>query len=191
MRTSTPARLGLVVVAVTAAVAGGCTGDQTGAGRPAATTAGRSTPPARSGPPTEPGTSPAPACAVTIPRPVPTTEPWRRSLFGAATAYGNGKLWVGGLGEDGVISFPPDSVEQDGSVGVKFGWWRAVPGPLRITGQRLDATAPPAQSSVPDGYGDTGFQASGVHFPTLGCWEVTGRVGSTSLRFVTLVRVQG
>jgi hypothetical protein len=33
----------------------------------------------------------------------------------------------------------------------------------------------------------TGFQASGVQFPTEGCWEVTGTVGTTSLTFVTFV----
>jgi hypothetical protein len=32
-----------------------------------------------------------------------------------------------------------------------------------------------------------GFQASGVYFPTEGCWEVTGKVGTTSLTFVTVV----
>jgi hypothetical protein len=33
----------------------------------------------------------------------------------------------------------------------------------------------------------TGFQASGVYFPNEGCWEVTGRVGRTTLTFVTFV----
>jgi hypothetical protein len=46
---------------------------------------------------------------------------------------------------------------------------------------------PPARGFVPDGYGDTGFQASGVDFPTEGCWEVTGALPTTRLRFVTLV----
>jgi len=33
----------------------------------------------------------------------------------------------------------------------------------------------------------TGFQSSGVYFPTEGCWEVSGRVGTTTLSFVTFV----
>jgi hypothetical protein len=41
---------------------------------------------------------------------------------------------------------------------------------------------------VPDGYGPTGFQATGLVFPTPGCWEVTGRVGQDTLRFVLSVR---
>ena len=37
----------------------------------------------------------------------------------------------------------------------------------------------------------TGFQASGVHFPTEGCWEVTGRVAMTTLTFVMFVIKRG
>jgi hypothetical protein len=74
---------------------------------------------------------------------------------------------------------------------MKFGWWRVASGRLHITGQRLDGPAPPARAHVPDGYGDTGFQASGVDFPTEGCWEVTGTLPTTSLSFVTFVIKKG
>ena len=70
---------------------------------------------------------------------------------------------------------------------MKFGWLRGVSGTLRITGRRLDAVAPPLRSEVPSGYGDRGFQASYVIFPTPGCWEVTGSVGESSVTFVTKV----
>jgi hypothetical protein len=43
------------------------------------------------------------------------------------------------------------------------------------------------RADVPDGYGTTGFQVSGLIFPTGGCWEVTGRLGDASLTFVTFV----
>jgi hypothetical protein len=122
---------------------------------------------------------------VTIPRPVPATEAWRSSLFGSGTAYGNGKLWVGGLFTGGEIEVGSDFFGPTG--GAKFGWWRAVPGTLKITGRRLDGAAPPLRANVPDGYGDRGFQSSGVYFPTPGCWEVTGAMATTSLTFVTLV----
>ena len=69
----------------------------------------------------------------------------------------------------------------------KFGWWRGVTGSLRIDGRRLDAPAPPLGASIPDGYGDSGFQSTAITFPTGGCWEVTGRVGEASRTFVTLV----
>ncbi len=42
-------------------------------------------------------------------------------------------------------------------------------------------------SGLIDGYGDTGFQATGVTFPREGCWLITGRVGRTSLTFITFV----
>lgn len=113
------------------------------------------------------------------------------ALFGWGSSYGNGQLWVGGLWPDGVIAAGPQFVEKDGSVGMKFGWWHEVPGRLTIIGRRLDGPAPPARGDVPDGYGETGFQASGVYFPTEGCWEITGRVGTTTLTFVTFVIKQG
>jgi hypothetical protein len=42
-------------------------------------------------------------------------------------------------------------------------------------------------SIVPDGYGEIGFQSSGIIFPTPGCWEITAQVGVSRLTFVTLV----
>ena len=108
-------------------------------------------------------------------------------FFGWGSSYGNGRLWVGGLWPDGVIAADPRFVDKDGRVGMKFGWWHTEAGKLAISGRRLDAPAPPAIGDVPDGYGATGFQASGVTFPTEGCWEITGSVGSTSLTFVTFV----
>lgn len=104
------------------------------------------------------------------------------STFGAEF-HGNGKIWVGLWPSNVVVQEP----EPDGSIGAKFGWWRGASGQLRIEGRRLDATAPPLRAEVPEGYGDSGFQASGIVFPTEGCWEVTGRVADASLTFVTLV----
>lgn len=108
-------------------------------------------------------------------------------LFGSAVAFGNNDLWVGGLGEGGVIRGDSRFVESDGSIGWKLGWWRIASGTLTITGRRLDAQGPPPRVSVPDGYGSSGFQASGVYFPSEGCWEITGSVGGSELTFVTFV----
>jgi hypothetical protein len=128
----------------------------------------------------------APAeCPVTIGKRAPAEI--GNALFGASSAAGNDGLWVGGLWSRGVIVAEPVFVNADGSVGMKFGWWRIESGALAITGRRLDGTASAATGDVPDGYGLTGFQASGVTFPTEGCWEITGTVGSVSLTFVTFV----
>jgi hypothetical protein len=100
-----------------------------------------------------------------------------------AVFHGNGKIWVGMWPSNIVVKAP----EPDGTIDAKFGWWRGVPGTFTIDGRRLDAPAPPLSASVPDGYGEQGFQATGIVFPAEGCWEVTGRIGDASLTFVTLV----
>ena len=127
-------------------------------------------------------------CPVTIGHPVPGTVWWRDLLAGSDSAYGNGSLWVGGLWPSGVVIMTRDDVGPDGRLGMKFGWYRLTSGYLTITGRRLDAPAPPASGlTFPGGYGTTGFNASGVIFPTEGCWQVTGRVGRVALTFVTFV----
>ncbi len=118
----------------------------------------------------------------------PVTRPNGQTPPGEARSpdhHGNGALWTA-LPPDGKIWAGPNNIMPDGSIDVKFPWWRGVRGLLTISGRRLDVPAPPLRADIPD-YGLTGFQASGVIFPTEGCWEVTGRVDSTSLTFVTLV----
>jgi hypothetical protein len=107
-------------------------------------------------------------------------------------SYGNPRLSLGpfGLWPDGTVAFRPGGagfINPDGSLSMKFGWQRGVPGRLTINGRRLDAPAPPLRANIPDGYGDRGFQATSLTFPTTGCWEVTGRVGDATLTFVTRV----
>jgi hypothetical protein len=104
-------------------------------------------------------------------------------------SYGNGKLWTI-LWPDGTVVFQPDGpgfVGEDGSLSMKWGWYRGVRGRLTIRGKRLDGTAPPLRANIPEGYRDTGFQSTALIFPTEGCWEVTGQVGETTLTFVTRV----
>jgi len=88
---------------------------------------------------------------------------------------------------DGVVLIPPTNVHADGSLDMKFPWWRGAIGLLTITGRRLDALEPPLRSYIPDGYGEHGFQATGIIFPTEGCWEITGRTGEARLTFVQRV----
>jgi len=112
----------------------------------------------------------------------PETSRWKPILM-----VGPFGLWPGGT----VVFQPggPGSIEPDGSLSMKFGWTRGegLRGKLKIQGRRLDAPAPPLRASIPEGYGDTGFQATGLIFLTEGCWEVTGEVGETRVTFVTRV----
>jgi hypothetical protein len=120
--------------------------------------------------------------------PCPVTEP---SLD--EWTYGNDALQVG-LPPAGTFTFEPRGAGfvavSDGALGIKVGWNRLIPGHLRIEGRRLDAVAPPLRFHAPP-YGDIGFQASSVIFPTPGCWEVTGSIGDASLTFVVLVQKIG
>src|SRR5688572_1500420 len=132
-----------------------------------------------------PGTSAD--CAVTIPNGIAAGEDERDR-----GSYGNALVSVGpfGLWPDGTVVFTPGGagfITRDGSLGMKFGWRRGVSGRLTIEGRRIDAVAPPLRSEVPGGYGDLGFQATYVIFPTPGCWEVTGQVGNATVTFITKV----
>jgi hypothetical protein len=129
--------------------------------------------------------------AKTCPVTLPNREPPPAAAVGALPRVppewdGNGKLWVK-LWPHGVMVATKATTAPDGSFGFKIPWWRATTGTLTVTSTRLDARSRAVPGDVPDGYGSTGFQVSGVSFSTQGCWRVTGRVGPTTLSFVTLV----
>jgi len=132
------------------------------------------------------------ACRVTLPNgsqnpgelPSCAGRRFPNEVNGFRGNHGNGKLWVT-LPADGKFLITP---EEDGSLGQKIPWWRGVCGRLTITGRRLDAPAGPLRASVPEGYGEAGFQASGAYFPSEGCWEITGRAGDAELTFVAEVQ---
>jgi hypothetical protein len=73
---------------------------------------------------------------------------------------------------------------QASGVGNKTMWIRPAGTELVVEGQRLDAPAPPLRVRIPCCY-PTGFQVTGMYFPTPGCWEVNARSGASDLRFVT------
>ncbi len=123
------------------------------------------------------------SCPVTFPN--GSNRP--RERYPSPDRHGNGALWAA-IGPGGKIVARLDPTNEDGSLNWKMGWDRGVRGELIVTGRRLDAPAPPAQGLYDSsGYGDIGFQAGAIHFPSEGCWEITGRVGEASLTFVILV----
>jgi len=129
--------------------------------------------------------SPSQTCNVTRPNGVVAG-----SADPSPGSYGAAGLSTFGLWPNGVVVLRPGGsgfITTDGALGMKFPWQRGVRGELTISGRRLDGDAPPLRALVPAGYGDQGFQATSLIFPTEGCWEVTGRVGDASLTFVTSV----
>lgn len=59
-------------------------------------------------------------------------------------------------------------------------WIRPAKTELVLSGQRLDAEAPPMEAVIPCCYA-TGFQVTGLYFPTGGCWEVMATAGESQL----------
>lgn len=130
-------------------------------------------------------------CSITPPN--RSTPPRNPNWFGESSGrlgYGNGTLWTV-LWPEGMVLAYPDFVHSDGSIHMKWPWFRAVAGPVTVDGRRLDAAAPPMPQVIlqgpADGYGETGFHPSGLIFPTEGCWEVTAKVADSALTFVTKV----
>jgi len=107
--------------------------------------------------------------------------------------YGSNSLWTA-VPQDGIwwgLPHNPSSYTQ------KVFWWREgyiwaeEPEPdLIVTGERLDAPAPPLISSKgTNAYASDIGSAMlvGVDLPTLGCWKITGKYKDAELSFVVWV----
>ena len=182
-------RIVVAALAVGVSVAG-CTGGTagTGAGPAAVTGPGRGSPgiaptgSARqpvSRAPSSPGAMPA-SCPVTVPRQA-------RQPVGASDGqrwYGNAAVWVL-LGVSGELGTDPG---QRRPWYGKVPWWRTVPGTLTIRAQPIGSPVAGFHADVPSGYGPTGFQPSGLYWPRLGCWQVTGTIAGQALTFTVWVK---
>lgn len=70
--------------------------------------------------------------------------------------------------------------------GIKVGWYRPEGAPLEITGRRIDGQADPLEAEIPCCY-PTRFQATGLYFPSEGCWEVNAKAADRTISFVVFV----
>lgn len=119
------------------------------------------------------------------PEPYAADAPWKGLFW-----HGTDGLWTA-LHNDGVWKGLPDNPE---GYTQKIMWWsdsfvleEELEPALVVSGRRLDADAPPLKF-----YGATNAMAAdiktamltGVDFPTLGCWEVTGQYKKSELKFV-------
>lgn len=134
-------------------------------------------------------------CPLTVPQD-PLFEPpspYSDLGFEGEFWYGSNSLWTA-VPKNGVwfgLPHNPEGYTQ------KVFWWREgyvwteEPEPaLTVTGERLDAPAPPLiVSKATNAYASDIRSAMlvGVDFPTLGCWKITGQYRESELNFVVWV----
>lgn len=102
--------------------------------------------------------------------------------------FGNGDIFTALWPQGEIVFFQegPGEIRPDGSLAIKFPWWRGegVKGEIEVSGRRLDRPGRGVTAEMPSGYPDTGFRPSALVFPSEGCWEVTARVGEAELTFI-------
>jgi hypothetical protein len=184
----------LIVVAALAAglsvAVPGCTGGRAGIGAGPAAVAGPSggSPEIPSAGPTRPPVSHAPGSPGPVPEGCPVTVPRQaRQPTGASDGlrwYGNAAAWVL-LSVSGVLGTDP---QQQRPWYSKVPWWRTVPGVLTIRARPVGGLVAGFHADVPSGYAPTGFQPSGLYWPRLGCWQVTGTIAGQALTFTVWVK---
>jgi hypothetical protein len=100
--------------------------------------------------------------------------------------FGRDSLWV-------LIPPRPIAVRlRNGHVYSKIGWFIAAPGKLHVVGRRIDGKRGTLKASVPEGYGpspDGYMQPSAITVSSLGCWEITGTVGSETITWIYSPRI--
>ena len=111
-------------------------------------------------------------------------------------AFGTNKLWTT-LGSDGTWHHLPKW--PDGSYRQKLLWWSEGydlqhnnQPPLKLSGERLDSSAPPLTSDEHANLGRTNdqrhpFIVTAINMSTLGCWKITGQLEDAKLTFVVWV----
>ena len=139
-----------------------------------------------------------------VPESCPVTRPYQGTLFVPPAPYagkaGNGRFWFGtdrlwtGLPANGMLKgLGADRSAMHTTFSEKLFWWRQGydarmerQPKLKVTGKRMDASAPPLKVSRATNAGVEGRSAMlvGVGFPTLGCWQITGRYEEDELTFV-------
>jgi len=130
-----------------------------------------------------PGVHSAQSCPVTFQPALLDDPPMGWGSY--ATAYGSENLRVT-LPTGGVLIATNKLVNDDGEIWDKFLFWgsNSAGNPLEISGERIDAPAPPLRVEVAEGSGGLG---AGLFFPTTGCWDVTATHGDDSVSFTLLV----
>lgn len=123
-------------------------------------------------------------CPVTAPNgSVPPGEEANATEF----YHGEGGIWTV-LWPEGRVRVPELSVDDDGSMGMKWPWWRTQD-PIEVSGYYLGGKAAPLEAGLPSGYGESGFRPSGLRFSTEGCWEIMATSGGATLTAIQWVEI--
>ena len=139
-----------------------------------------------------------------VPETCPVTKPYQTSPFVLPPPYaakaGSRRFWFGtdrlwtNLPVNGMLKgLGADRSAMHTTFSEKLFWWRqgyAEPRPkLTVTGKRIDSPASPLEIS-PAANAFTKHASAmpvGVGFPTVGCWQITGRYEDEELTFVIWV----
>jgi hypothetical protein len=134
-------------------------------------------------------------CPLTVPQDplFKPPSPYDSMGFKGEFWYGSSSLWTA-VRQNGVWEALPHNSE---GYTQKVFWWRdgyvggQEPEPmLTVTGERLDAPAPPLHVSEATNASASDIGSAmlvGVDLPTLGCWKITGNYADTELSFVVWV----
>jgi len=137
-------------------------------------------------------------CPVTLPpgKPFVPPSPYPSEVSPDGFWFGSEKLWIQ-LPKNGTWGHLPHYEPTDTSFRQKLQWWREGydwrkenPPQLTVTGKRLDSASSPLRTddhANAAGLRDHSSMMSGVFFPTLGCWQVTGDYKGDKLTFVIWV----
>ena len=136
-------------------------------------------------------------CPVTKPSDHPFTPPAPYPSVGSFW-IGSEKLWTN-ITADGIWNGLGHYAPDDSRLREKLFWWSEYydwraenPPELTITGERLDASAPPLTTDEHANAGwandrDHAFMVAGIFIPTVGCWKITGRYKGEELSYVVWV----
>ncbi len=138
---------------------------------------------------------PPTSCPITVqqdPLFIPPS-PYDAMAFEGEFWYGSNSLWTA-VRQNGIWEALPHNPE---GYTQKVFWWRdgyvwneELEPDLIVTGERLDASAPPLNASeATNAYAsDIGSAILvGIDMPTLGCWKITGKYADAELSFVVWV----
>jgi hypothetical protein len=110
--------------------------------------------------------------------------------------FGTDRLWTA-IPETGAWIGLGHYTSNDPTLRQKLIFWRKgydahakAQAKLTVGGRRLDAPAPPLLTDgpgTPSWTADDQFLMTGINFPTIGCWEITGHYEDDALTFVVWV----